>query len=95
VEWIDPGIKSTYANTCTVSSTREEVVLNFGLNQSWERGQASTQVQLTDRIILNPHTAKRLALLLNAVVQQYESRFGSLDLSMTQAPGAMAGDQAR
>jgi hypothetical protein len=65
----------------------EEVVLNFGLNQAWERGQASTQVHLTDRIIVNPHTAKRVALLLNAVVQQYESRFGSLDSSMPQRPG--------
>jgi len=41
------------------------VVLVFGINQSWERGQNKVAVQLTDRIILSPFAAKRLAALLN------------------------------
>jgi hypothetical protein len=57
---------------------REEVVLNFGVNQAWERPESDVPVQATNRIILNPFTAKRLALLLGAVVQQYEARFGAL-----------------
>jgi hypothetical protein len=84
IRWTDSGIKGSYANSCTVSNTREEVVLNFGLNQAWERGQ--TEVQLTNRIILSPYVAKRVALLLNAVMQQYEGRFGVLDMSAGQAP---------
>jgi hypothetical protein len=79
VRWIDSDVKNSYANSCTVSSTREEIVLNFGLNQSWERGQQELLVQLTNRIILSPFAAKRLALLLDAVMKQYESRFGALD----------------
>ncbi|MGH7306414.1 MAG: DUF3467 domain-containing protein [Candidatus Rokuibacteriota bacterium] len=75
------SIASTYANTCYASSTREEVVLNFGLNQSWERGQKEIQVQLTNRIILSPYAAKRLAILLTSVVQQHETRFGPLDVT--------------
>jgi hypothetical protein len=43
------------------------------------------QVQLTNRIILNPHTAKRLALLLGAVMQQYEKQFGALEISTAPA----------
>ena len=38
------------------------------------------KVQLTDRVVLSPFAAKRLALLLNNVVQDYEKKFGALDL---------------
>jgi hypothetical protein len=81
------NVASSYANTCYASSTKEEVVLNFGLNQNWERGQKDMQVQLTNRIILSPYAAKRLVLLLTAVMQQHEARFGPLDVS----PGPAAG----
>lgn len=76
------GVKNSYANTCHVASTKEEIILNFGLNESWEQGQQEMQIQLTNRIILNPHAAKRCALLLTAVMQQYEARFGALDLGI-------------
>src|SRR5438094_3242499 len=80
IKWDDSNLKSSYANVCNVSSTREEVVLVFGINQAWERGQAEMQVQLTDRIILSPFAAKRLAGLLTNVVREYESRFGTLNV---------------
>jgi hypothetical protein len=72
------NLQSSYANVCNVSSTREEVVLAFGVNNVWERGQANMQVQLTNRIVLNPYAAKRLATVLNRVVAEYEARFGAL-----------------
>ena len=74
------NLKSSYANVCNVSSTREEVVLMFGFNHAWERGQKELQVQLTDRIILSPFAAKRLAGLLGNVVREYESRFGKISV---------------
>jgi hypothetical protein len=87
INWDDSNMKSTYANVCNVASTREEVVVLFGTNQAWKGVEEEVTVQLTDRIILSPFAAKRLALLLNGVIQQYESRFGSLD-SGTQVPPA-------
>ena len=33
------NLQSSYANVCNVSSTREEVVLAFGVNNVWERGR--------------------------------------------------------
>ena len=72
------NLQSSYANVCNVSSTREEVALAFGVNNVWERGQANMQVQLTNRIVLNPHAAKRLAAVLNRVIAEYESKFGTL-----------------
>jgi len=53
------NLKSSYANVCTMNSTREEVVLNFGLNQSWERSADSVQIELNNRIILSPFAAQR------------------------------------
>ena len=80
LRWDDSNMTSTYANVCNVSSTREEVTLLFGTNQSWHTGQPELTVQLTDRIILNPFAAKRLTLLLNNIMKEYESRFGVLQV---------------
>ncbi len=41
--------------------------------------------QLTDRIILSPHAAKRLSLLLGNIVKQYEDRFGQLNIDVARA----------
>jgi hypothetical protein len=79
VKWDDANMRSAYANVCNAVSTREEVVLLFGLNQSWHAGQKDVTVQLTDRIILSPHAAKRLQVLLSQLIKQHEDRFGPLD----------------
>jgi hypothetical protein len=72
-----------------VSSTREEVVLAFGVNNVWERAQTNIQVQLTNRIVLNPYAAKRLTAVLTHVVAEYESKFGVLkDDTKPQASAA-------
>lgn len=80
VRWDDSEITNSYANVCNVSSSREEVVLVFGVNKAWERNVGEVQVKLNSRVILSPFAAKRLTLLLNNVIQQYESRFGTMDL---------------
>ena len=86
VKWDDSKMKSTYANVCNVASTREEVTLLFGTNQTWHSGGAEVTVELTDRVILNPFAAKRLTALLNTVVAQYENKFGAIDLDATNVP---------
>jgi len=78
LRWDDSKMTSTYANVANVSSTKEEVTLLFGTNQSWHTGQQELSIQLTNRIILNPFAAKRLATLLNNIMGEYESRFGKL-----------------
>jgi hypothetical protein len=80
IKWDDTGMKSSYANVCNVTSTREEVVMLFGINQAWNRGQKEVTIQLTDRIIISPYAAKRLATLLEGVVKEYEKRFGALNV---------------
>jgi hypothetical protein len=79
IKWDDGKMRSVYANVCNVASTREEVVVLFGTNQAWKGSEEEVTVELSDRVILSPFAAKRLALLLNNVVSQYEARFGALD----------------
>jgi hypothetical protein len=80
IKWDDARMTSSYANVCNVTSTREEVVLLFGINQAWNRGQKEVTIQLTDRIIVSPYAAKRLVMLLEGVVKEYEKRFGALNV---------------
>lgn len=81
VDWDDSDMRSTYANVVNASSTREEVTLFFGTNQTWNPGKAKEfHVHLTDRMVLNPHAAKRLWVLLGAILGEYESRFGKLEV---------------
>ncbi len=70
-------LKSSYCNMCNATSTREEVVLNFGLNESWDLGQRDVQVQLLHRIILSPHAARRLHELLGRLMKEYDARYGA------------------
>jgi hypothetical protein len=82
IKWDDSQMKSSYANVCNVTSTREEVVMLFGMNQAWNRGQREITVQLTDRIVISPYAAKRLNMLLSGVIKEYENRFGALNVDM-------------
>jgi hypothetical protein len=90
VKWDDSSMKSSYANVCNVSSTREEVVLLFGMNQAWNRGQKEVTIHLTDRIVVSPYAAQRLSLLLGSVVKEYENRFGPLNTQSAAAAPAEA-----
>lgn len=71
-------LKSSYCNVCNATSTREEVVLNFGLNQTWDLQNNDFAVALHHRIILSPHAAKRLHTILSDLLDQHEKRHGAL-----------------
>ncbi len=78
VRWDDAQMQTSYANACNVVSTREEVVLFFGINQGMRGGGEEIVVQLGERIMLNPHAAKRLSILLTNVLREHEARFGAI-----------------
>ncbi len=80
IKWDYSNMRSSYANVCNAQGSREEVTLFFGITHpSQQTGEVpEATVQLQERVILSPFAAKRLAMLLNNVVEQYESRFGAL-----------------
>ena len=90
VRWDDTQMRTSYANACNVVSTREEIVLFFGINQGTRGGGEEIVVQLGDRLILNPHAAKRLHILLTNVLREHEARFGTIALDLRPAGEAAA-----
>ena len=90
IVWDDSSMRSSYCNVSNVAGGREEIVLLFGMNQAWHSGQKEVKVQLSDRIVMSPFAAKRLSILLNNVLADYEKRYGKLDLGIPQAPPASA-----
>ncbi len=78
VKWDDSNMRTAYANVCNVIGTREEIMLLFGANQAWQSGQKEVRVVLSDRVVLNPYAAKRLCLLLEKGLKEYEAQFGEM-----------------
>ncbi len=78
VKWNVEHLKSSYVNFANANSTKEEVVLNFGLNTSWDRAAPELEIELAHRIVMSPFAAKRLAELLAKLMTEYESRYGEL-----------------
>ena len=86
IVWDDTNMRSGYANVANVAGTREEIVLLFGMNQAWHAGQKDIKIQLMDRIVMSPFAAKRLSMLLNQVLQDYENRYGQLEVTPAPRP---------
>ncbi len=80
IKWDVAKMSTSYANVCNVSSTREEFTILFGINKTWNPEQRELTVDMSDRVILNPFAAKRMALLLSNVIRQYEDRYGEISV---------------
>lgn len=83
VNWHANQMKSTYANIGTATASREEFFLLFGSHQNWHgsaREKTEADVDLTQRIVMSPFAAKRMALILAQTVKAYEERFGEVKL---------------
>ncbi|MEZ6132323.1 MAG: DUF3467 domain-containing protein [Planctomycetaceae bacterium] len=74
----DSGANAGYANFCRVSSTPEELILDLGLNPT-PYATGKVDVKVTQRIILNHFTAKRLWSALSMALQRHEQAFGVLE----------------
>lgn len=88
VTWNGSQMKSTYANATNVVAGREEVLMLLGMNQAWQMGQEKVTVDLVERVVMSPYTAKRLALMLTATLKAYEAKYGRIDIGL--APRAAA-----
>lgn len=79
VVWDDGAMVTHFANVVSIQSTLEQVDLFFGTNKTWNlAGDPQVKVELTDRVILGPHAAKRLWIALGGVLKEYETRYGAL-----------------
>jgi hypothetical protein len=74
----DSRASCSYANFCRVTGTPEELIVDFGLN-SQPFGVPSEPVHITQRIVTNYFTAKRMLHALHLSVQRHEQAFGVLE----------------
>ena len=74
----DSKVMACYANFCRVSSTPEELILDLGLNPN-PYATGETTVCVSQRVILNHYTAKRLLNALSMALQRHEQAFGVLE----------------
>jgi hypothetical protein len=69
---------SAYANFCRVTGTPEELIIDFGLNPQ-PFGTPSHPVAISQRIVTNYYTAKRMVHALQLTLQRHEAAFGTLE----------------
>jgi hypothetical protein len=75
----DSKVVACYANFCRVSSTPEEVILDLGLNPQPLGAAVDVTVTVTQSIVINHYTVKRLVAALTAALNQHEKAFGVLE----------------
>jgi hypothetical protein len=78
VEVDDSHVTASYANFCRVTGSPEELIIDFGLNPQ-PVGVPKNPITVTQRVIVNYYTAKRLLHALSLSVQRHESVFGVLE----------------
>lgn len=77
----DKDAHAAYSNFARVTATPEEVIIDFGLNPNpFLAGKQ--EVSVTQRLIMNFYTAKRLASALMMTLQRHESTFGVIELDV-------------
>jgi len=74
----DAATVATYANFCRVTGTPEEVLLDFGLNAQ-PFGQNPNPIKISQRLVVNYYTAKRMLAALQLTIQRHEAAFGTLE----------------
>ena len=83
VKFDDSKVCATYANFCRITGTPEELIIDFGLNPQ-PIGVPTTPITVTNRIVTNFYTAKRMLLALQTAIQRHEQMFGTLEIDLTK-----------
>lgn len=81
IEADDSQVVAAYSNFCRVTGTPEELIVDFGLNT--QGAAVPTQpIKLTQRVVMNYYTAKRLLGALQMSIVRHEQAFGVLETNV-------------
>ena len=70
-----------YSNFARVTSTAEEVIIDFCLNPNpFQTGRQ--EITVSQRLIMNFYTAKRLFSAMGMTLQRHEQTFGAIELDI-------------
>jgi hypothetical protein len=93
IEIDDSKAIALYANFCRVTGTPEELIIDFGLNPQ-PFGVPTAPIAVTQRIVTNFYTAKRMLHALSLTIQRHEATFGVLETDVQRRVRPGAGGQA-
>lgn len=74
----DSKVVAAYSNFCRVTGTPEELIIDFGLNPQ-PFGVPTEPISVSQRIVTNFYTAKRMLHALQLTIQRHEATFGVLE----------------
>jgi hypothetical protein len=79
----DSGAPALYCNFARVTGTPEEVIVDFGLNPE-PLGIPKKPINVSQKLVMNYYTAKRLLGALHMTVQRHEAAFGVLETDVNR-----------
>ncbi|MDO4576257.1 MAG: DUF3467 domain-containing protein [Planctomycetia bacterium] len=87
----DKNAVCAYANFCRVSGAPEEILFDFGLNPQ-PVGIPTEPIDISQRIVMNYYTAKRMFLALEQTLRRHEATFGVIETVVQRRvrPGVLA-----
>jgi hypothetical protein len=77
----EDNVAAHYANFARVTATPEEVIVDFALNPQPFAVERQV-VRVSERLVLNFYTAKRLSIALLRTIERHESTFGPIELDV-------------
>jgi hypothetical protein len=83
----DSKVIAAYSNFCRVTGTPEELIIDFGLNPQ-PFGMPTEPIPVTQRIVTNFYTAKRMLHALSMTLQRHEATFGVLETDVQKRVSA-------
>jgi hypothetical protein len=78
------GLEPIYANFVKVTPAFEELVLDFGLNPNLPGSAPQVPIKISQRLVLNYFTAKRLWGAIGYSLQRHEQTFGVLEIDVNK-----------
>ncbi|MHA3773555.1 DUF3467 domain-containing protein [Verrucomicrobiota bacterium sgz303538] len=78
------NLKTSYANVCRIAQTPNEVIIDFGMNPNFFGTILDEPLKLDNRVIMSHDAAKRLCLHLTATLQNFEARYGVIELDVAK-----------
>ncbi len=83
LECDDNEAPALYSNFARVTGTPEEVILDFGLNPQ-PMGMPTKAIKVSQKLVCNYYTAKRLLVALQMTIQRHEAAFGVLEIDVNK-----------
>ena len=87
---LEKDANTAYSNFARVTATHEEVIIDFCLNPNpFHTGKQ--EITVSQRLIMNFYTAKRLLTALAMTLQRHEATFGAIELDIRRRAHAQPG----